>query len=81
MAEDGRATGVDAQDEEGDEDHAEAGASQQGDALPVHGQGRQDLRGAKHVGTLPLLSPPGLTSPLQPPLCPQTLPALSCSGC
>lgn len=58
VAQGGRAAGVDAQDEEGDEDHTQAGAGQQVGAPPVHGQSCQDLRGAKRVGPLPPLTPP-----------------------
>lgn len=46
VAEGGRTAGVDAQDEEGDEDHAQAGTGQQVGTPPVHGQGGQNLWGA-----------------------------------
>lgn len=44
VAEGGLPVGVDAHDEEGDEDHAEAGVDQEVGAPPVVGQGGQDLQ-------------------------------------
>lgn len=50
VAERGLPVGVDAHDEEGDEDHAEAGVDEKVGPPPVVGQGSQDLqRGAETV--------------------------------
>lgn len=44
VAEGGLPVGVDAHDEEGDEDHAEAGVDEEVGPSPVIGQGSQDLQ-------------------------------------
>lgn len=51
VAKSGPSVGIDAHDEEGDEDHAEAGVDEEVGPSPVIGQGGQDLqRGAGTMG-------------------------------